>query len=467
MRKVYLTLSILLFVLYTYCPAVAQSPNRVGLVVRFGDGSVTTKCVEFNEGEISGYDVLQRAGLSVIADVNSNIGLGAGICKIGNDGCNFPAERCFCQCPGGVQCVYWSYWHLSGDTWQYSQLGASSYRVHNGDVEGWNWGSGTTTSAEEPPVHRFEEICPLPTDTPAPPTNTPVPPTATPVPPTATPIPPTATFVPTATPIPAPTDTPIIPTPQIEFSADYYDIIRGACIKLRIDVDGVDAVYLDGEGVGGHDTKEVCPKQNRTYTLKVESAAGEFTREVKINVIEPTATPMPQETTAPQSASTSPPEPQPTSPPAAEAQSAPSDTPIPQDTAATDTPAPENTPAEVQETQPSDTPVVIEGIAPTNTSAPTETPTTAPTATATATPVAIAVVPAASPLPTKIQVAASTAPAAASSPNRMILLIGGAGLMILGWAAFGVALIAVGIYYYRWRQRESYYSPYEHGRGYR
>ncbi|RLC66222.1 MAG: hypothetical protein DRI48_05180, partial [Chloroflexi bacterium] len=45
----------------------AQSPNRVGLVVRFGDGSLVTRCVEFSEPEISGYDVLTRSGLNVVA----------------------------------------------------------------------------------------------------------------------------------------------------------------------------------------------------------------------------------------------------------------------------------------------------------------------------------------------------------------------------------------------------------------
>jgi hypothetical protein len=38
---------------------------------------------------------------------------------------------------------------------------------------------------------------------------------------------------------------------------------------LRWDVDNVRALYLDGAGVVGHDTRRVCPTVTTTYTLKV------------------------------------------------------------------------------------------------------------------------------------------------------------------------------------------------------
>ncbi len=159
----------------------AQSPNRVGLVVQFGDGRTITRCVEFTEAEISGYDVLARSGLSVIASASS--GIGTAICQIEGEGC--PAENCFCKCRGAT-CTYWSYWHLDGAAWRYSNLGASNYRVGNGQVEGWRWGNESP-----PPVIPFDQICAPPaTSTPLLPTATP-----TPLPPTATstPLPPTAT----------------------------------------------------------------------------------------------------------------------------------------------------------------------------------------------------------------------------------------------------------------------------------
>jgi uncharacterized repeat protein (TIGR01451 family) len=127
--------------------ARAQGTNRAGLVVRFGDGSYITRCIPFSESEISGLDVLTRSGLTVVA-------AGWAICDIeGESGCT--AEDCFCQCPGGGgPCIYWSYWHLGNGSWDYSGVGSGGYKVHNGDVEGWSWGS------EAPPIVSFDEICP-------------------------------------------------------------------------------------------------------------------------------------------------------------------------------------------------------------------------------------------------------------------------------------------------------------------
>lgn len=204
-----------------YGPArtLAQSANRAGLVVVHGDGRVIARCIEFTESDISGYDVLLRSGLEIIADIQG--GVGAAICTIDGEGCG--ADNCFCQCSGGPTCTYWSYWHLVNGTWQYSNIGASGYRVRNGDIEGWVWGNGSTP----PPTISLEMICGAPaTATPEPPTPTPTPippsPTFTPTPllPTATstPVPPTATptpLPPTVTPTPAPataTSTPLLST---------------------------------------------------------------------------------------------------------------------------------------------------------------------------------------------------------------------------------------------------------------
>ena len=251
--------------------ARADGPSRVGLVVRFGDGSVFTRCIEFDEDQISGLEVLLRSGLSVIYEQS---GMGAAVCKIENDGCDFPAESCFCQCLGGADCVYWSYWHLKEGVWQYSPVGASGYFVRDGDVEGWAWGPGTTGSGPEPPVIEFNSIC-------APP------PTATPTP----------TTEPTETPFP--TDTPVPPTPVVAFTAYPETITAGECAELRWDVEHAQAVYLDGEGVVGHQVERVCPEQTRTYELLVISAAGEFRYRVTLNVVQPSLTPVPTHTPTP------------------------------------------------------------------------------------------------------------------------------------------------------------------------
>ncbi len=136
--------------------AGAQEPNHAGLVVVHEDG-VIQKCVAFSEEYISGYDVLERSGLALIPMAGGALGIS--ICSIDHHGCNYPAEDCFCRCQG-TPCVYWSYWHLVNGEWQYSSLGAASYRVRNGDVEGWVWGKGEyARPGQQPPVVRFEDIC--------------------------------------------------------------------------------------------------------------------------------------------------------------------------------------------------------------------------------------------------------------------------------------------------------------------
>lgn len=165
-------------------PGRASAVNRVGLVVQFDDATIVSRCISFNENRISGYTILQRSGLEIAAAMDPQ---GAAICKIGNQGC--PVESCFCEYPN-----YWSYWHLAGDHWQYSSLGASNYYAEDGDVEGWRWGNGIP-----PVVMSFAEICNPPTDTPTPTHPSPTPSlTMTPT------LSPTATSKP---PSPAPTQT--------------------------------------------------------------------------------------------------------------------------------------------------------------------------------------------------------------------------------------------------------------------
>lgn len=135
--------------------AQAQEPNRAGLVVVKGDGSVLTRCVEFADESVSGYDLLAASGLEVSSEPGA---MGATICSLDGEGCSFPQKSCFCQCQGSP-CVYWSYWTLGADGWTYANLGAGNQRVRDGDVQGWVWGAGTTGSAPEPPATAFGDIC--------------------------------------------------------------------------------------------------------------------------------------------------------------------------------------------------------------------------------------------------------------------------------------------------------------------
>jgi len=277
--------------------AMAQGSQKVGLVVKFGDGTVFTDCIDYTGPGMTGEDVLDGSGLSLVKDLS--YGLGAAICKIQQDGCNYPQEHCFCQCEGAA-CEYWAYYHLDQQKgeWVYSGMGASWNTVQAGDVEGWAWGNGEVGGSDvEPPLATFEELC---------------------GPPTATP---------TRTPRPSP--------PVVEFTADPEDIVAGGCSTLRWMVDNGEVVALDGEGVRPDDARYVCPPETHTFELLVLNAAGEFDYEVTISVRQPTATPYPAATHAspptPTSRATSPPRP-PTGTPTAEqpeARTSPPSTPRP------------------------------------------------------------------------------------------------------------------------------------------
>ncbi len=136
-------------------PASAQDGAQAGLVIVHGDDSVTTQCVAFAEESITGAELLVRSGLDVAMEASS---MGATICRLDGQGCDYPQESCFCQCEGSP-CVYWSYWRLGSEGWTYSNLGAGNATVRAGDVDGWRWGEGRIDRAESPPAITFDEIC--------------------------------------------------------------------------------------------------------------------------------------------------------------------------------------------------------------------------------------------------------------------------------------------------------------------
>lgn len=75
---------------------------------------------------------------------------------------------------------------------------------------------------------------------------------------------------PTAT--PQPTDTPIVPTAvptTIAFWVDRAEINAGECVNVSWKVEGIKAVYYQGNGVGGEATVKECPTATTTYSLRV------------------------------------------------------------------------------------------------------------------------------------------------------------------------------------------------------
>ena len=167
----------------------AGTPNRAGLVVRFGDGSVQIRCVVFTEDRIGGDELLLHAGVRPV------FGPAQEVCAIGGQGC--PADDCFCQCPF-PDCQYWGYYHLEKDGWRYADAGAGFYEVSNGAVEGWSWSQGDFSGGVPPPLVPFEQIC-VAAPTPAPTATLAPAATATPPPPPPAEIPEPASLLLAAT----------------------------------------------------------------------------------------------------------------------------------------------------------------------------------------------------------------------------------------------------------------------------
>jgi hypothetical protein len=117
------------------------------LLVQFGDGSTVTRCVAFAEESLSGLELLTLSGLDVAR-------WGSAVCRIEQEGCDYPAKHCWCQCMG-EPCRYWSYWQWRDGRWAFSQVGAASQRVRGGDVQAWVWGDGKSPPALELPA----ELC--------------------------------------------------------------------------------------------------------------------------------------------------------------------------------------------------------------------------------------------------------------------------------------------------------------------
>lgn len=225
---------------------VGSGPYRAGLVVRFDDGRVETRCVAFEEQEISGLDLLNKSEISGIATAPDGA-----VCSIDNVGC--PPEDCFCQCPF-PSCEYWAYYQRRDGGWIYSQDGQVYSIVRDGSLDGWSWGAGDFASGVEPPQWNFENVCPA----------------------QAVSTPSTATA--TAT-------TQAATAPQVSFVAQAASVPSGQCTTLTWQTSGATSVTLDGVSVSLQGSQQVCPTASQTWTLLAVNAAGQTTtRQVTVGV---------------------------------------------------------------------------------------------------------------------------------------------------------------------------------------
>ncbi|MDQ4100529.1 MAG: hypothetical protein M3121_08525 [Chloroflexota bacterium] len=132
---------------------VAQTQNAAGIVVDYGDGRMTYAYVPFVEEEISGLELLRRSGVPLVTV--SFGGLGDGVCKVGDTGCDVSeCRRRLCQ-TGERTSPFWQYvrQEAPGD-WRLFPLGVSQSRVRNGDIDGWAW----TGTQPRLPAMTFENL---------------------------------------------------------------------------------------------------------------------------------------------------------------------------------------------------------------------------------------------------------------------------------------------------------------------
>ena len=126
--------------------------------------------------------------------------------------------------------------------------------------------------------------------TPAPGTGEPVPVGTPPSPPTRRPTPGNGAGVePTATPTAAAvaavaTATRTRTAAESVFWADRYNLAAGECTNLHWDVQNVISVYFNGNPAEGKETRQMCPTQTTTYTLRVNSSSGTQDRTVTLTV---------------------------------------------------------------------------------------------------------------------------------------------------------------------------------------
>jgi hypothetical protein len=125
--------------------ACADAPHHAALVIDTGD-HVERRCVGFNEDTITGKDVLDRAGVSAVYKEYSYGNAVCSLLGVGNSADDCLGER------GGSHWIYYRAVAGAG-AFTYSNQGIDDTKIHDGDVQGWKWKSGT------PPYSSEADIC--------------------------------------------------------------------------------------------------------------------------------------------------------------------------------------------------------------------------------------------------------------------------------------------------------------------
>lgn len=110
--------------------------HRAAVIIDTGAG-VKKICIHFAEASISGLEALQRANATPV--VQTFGGIGGAVCALCGRGCPAGNTCLTCGAPN-----FWAYFRAPAGAsgFVYSRVGANSTTVHDGDVEGWRWGTG-------------------------------------------------------------------------------------------------------------------------------------------------------------------------------------------------------------------------------------------------------------------------------------------------------------------------------------
>jgi hypothetical protein len=138
-------------------PAAAAGASRARVIVDIG-GQTVVRDITF-DGTITGIQALQLAGADPV--VYSFNGQGGAVCRlygVGRDA----GPGCLGGADGDPN--YWAYFRApAGSTsFTYSRAGAGSVTVHDGDVEGWRWGTGAAPAWSAAPAPTTTTTAPAP-----------------------------------------------------------------------------------------------------------------------------------------------------------------------------------------------------------------------------------------------------------------------------------------------------------------
>ena len=145
--------------------ATAAETHHAAVIVDTG-GDVHRVVISFSEDSITGIDALQRGGADPVVYA---FGVGGAVCRLWGVGRD-AGPNCLGGQDGNNN--YWAYFRAPAGTsaFKYSSIGAGSSQVHDGDVEGWKFGTGAAPT--------YVSLASLMAPPPPPPTSRP--PTTTP-----------------------------------------------------------------------------------------------------------------------------------------------------------------------------------------------------------------------------------------------------------------------------------------------